>query len=331
MINKSIINMTQLSETRNAKLHLNNETTQVIRLKNTSLHFPLLPEGVTLNKEGGKTIISVTNNAPKDLLFIYEINAQSNVTEEFSLLVEGAKIHLHTIFMSGEEGNVIHQENNQKSLQENEEKYHLFREIHAKKESMVTLTSVQDTPSYLFISKDTDLFIEESANLSETTLILASGKVVEKTRAFLCGRNAHLVRKEGSITDRYIEQETVISHLAENTTANVVSKSFVEAKGEWMGKSTIKAETIAKNTVSFIRNDAILLDKEARAKTIPALEIKAEDVQVGHASSVSHISTETLFYLQTRGLTKDEARETLKKGFLQSYLSSFPVGLIEEK
>ncbi len=340
----------QESESENVNSFDKGRSIHIIRIKNSFVDSHLfLPEGITLSPEAEKTAITVSSNVSKNVLIIYEIDVRKNVSEELIFVVKNAMVRLHIIFSSKKDNvsqnNASENDNLQNDKLENDKllnntsqkdeslnhSYDLKTTIHAEKGSLVFLTSVQDTSPFESVTKTTTMNIQELASISETALILASGNVIEKTTIFLEGPFAKVTRKEGSICTQKIEQENTLHHLSQNTTAQIESKSLVEAKGFWQQKSIIQAGTIAKNTVSFIRADALLLDKNAKALAIPALEIEAEDVQIGHASSVSHINSDTLFYLQTRGLTKDEARESIKKGFLQTYFADFPKEILKEK
>ena len=67
---------------------------------------------------------------------------------------------------------------------------------------------------------------------------------------------------------------------------------------------------------SFLTERVLLLSDKAKAEAIPDLEIKTDDVQCSHAASISSISEEHLFYLETRGIGREKAEEMVVDGFL---------------
>jgi len=69
----------------------------------------------------------------------------------------------------------------------------------------------------------------------------------------------------------------------------------------------------------------MLAGEESRAKTIPCLEIEADDVKAGHAAAIGKVDAEEMFYLQSRGINKKDAEEMLVMSFFESQL-----GLIED-
>ena len=78
----------------------------------------------------------------------------------------------------------------------------------------------------------------------------------------------------------------------------------------------IKVEKNAQNTNSYFRDDVLLLD-DGIAESLPTLEIEANEVKASHGSTTSRINEEQLFYLQSRGISKLQARQMIIDGFLR--------------
>jgi len=76
----------------------------------------------------------------------------------------------------------------------------------------------------------------------------------------------------------------------------------------------------AYNTDSYLRIDVLLVSENANAKVIPGLEITEDSVKGGHGATISKINQSHLFYLQSRGLSKDNATKLIIKGFIKSVL-----------
>ena len=80
----------------------------------------------------------------------------------------------------------------------------------------------------------------------------------------------------------------------------------------------IRVEEAAKDSRGYLSYHALLLSPDARAKPIPRLEVLTKEVaSLGHAASVGKIDAEQLFYLQSRGLSRDEAKKVIVGGFLR--------------
>ena len=71
--------------------------------------------------------------------------------------------------------------------------------------------------------------------------------------------------------------------------------------------------------------DALLVDTISRSDTYPAIDIRVDDVQLGHEATVSRVSEEQLFYLQSRGLPEDEAMAMIVRGFIEPIARELPM------
>ncbi|MCC6711446.1 MAG: SufD family Fe-S cluster assembly protein [Candidatus Pacebacteria bacterium] len=111
--------------------------------------------------------------------------------------------------------------------------------------------------------------------------------------------------------------EVVIHHQAPHTKAETVMKgaakddSFIQFKGK------IVIDQDCGDTQSFLTERVLLLSETARAEAVPDLEIKTDDVKCSHAASISSITDEHLFYLQSRGIEKAVAEQMIVDGFLE--------------
>src|SRR5712691_2883849 len=114
-------------------------------------------------------------------------------------------------------------------------------------------------------------------------------------------------------------------HVAPNTSSNIVSKSISKNGGRTSYRGLIKVYPGAKNSKSFVRCDALLLDEESRSDTYPTTEVDEPQVRIGHEATVSKVSDEQLFYLQSRGITKAEAETMIVNGFIEPFTKELPI------
>ena len=95
-------------------------------------------------------------------------------------------------------------------------------------------------------------------------------------------------------------------------------------------QGVIKVDKKAQKTDSFQSNKNLLLGREAKADSIPKLEILADDVKCAHGATVGPVDKEQIFYLQSRGLTASESEELIVSGFFHKVLETCPItGAIE--
>ncbi len=116
-----------------------------------------------------------------------------------------------------------------------------------------------------------------------------------------------------------------ITHLAPNTTSQIISKSISKDGGRSSYRGLLKVDQKAENVKSNVVCDALLLDDQSRSDTYPYIEIDAKRVTMGHEASVSKIGEDQLFYLMSRGLSEDEANAMIVNGFLEPLVKELPM------
>jgi Fe-S cluster assembly protein SufB len=116
-----------------------------------------------------------------------------------------------------------------------------------------------------------------------------------------------------------------ITHLAPNTTSQIISKSISKDGGRSSYRGLLKIAEGAENSKSNVVCDALLLDDQSRSDTYPTIEVDAKRVTMGHEASVSRIGEDQLFYLMSRGLSEDEANALIVNGFLEPLVKELPM------
>ncbi len=109
-------------------------------------------------------------------------------------------------------------------------------------------------------------------------------------------------------------------HNKANTIGRVLSKSIVRDNARSLFKGMIKIVKEAKGSESYLAGHAIILNKGARADSIPALEIETNEVKATHSASVAQIDEEQIFYMMSRGMSNDEAKRAIVFGFIEPLL-----------
>lgn len=140
-----------------------------------------------------------------------------------------------------------------------------------------------------------------------------------------CSLNGFTVTK-GS---EHVDHVTAVEH------ASPESESFQTFKGVYSGRSTgvftgtiIVAEG-AQKTNAFQSNKSILLSRDAESMTRPQLKIWADDVKCTHGATVGQIDEAALFYLRSRGIPQEQARQILMSAFAEDVLKAVPESILE--
>jgi len=116
-----------------------------------------------------------------------------------------------------------------------------------------------------------------------------------------------------------------ITHLAPNTTSQIISKSISKDGGRASYRGLLKIIEGADNIRSNVVCDALLLDDHSRSDTYPSIEVDAKNVTMGHEASVSKVGEDQLFYLMSRGISEDEANAMIVNGFIEPLVKELPM------
>ena len=132
---------------------------------------------------------------------------------------------------------------------------------------------------------------------------------------------------EGSQT---LDYRMLITHSGKSTSSDVFLKGAVEDEAESVFTGLLRIEKDAVKTSTFETNRNLVLSDNAKAHSVPNLEILCDDVICGHGSSVGPLEEDHLYYLRSRGLTRERAERLLIKGFFQEVIDRLPIHGMEE-
>ena len=114
-------------------------------------------------------------------------------------------------------------------------------------------------------------------------------------------------------------------HLAPHTSSSIVSKSVARGGGRTSYRGLVQVMPRAGHSASTVRCDALLVDTISRSDTYPYVDIRNDDVSMGHEATVSKVSEDQLFYLMSRGLTEEEAMAMIVRGFIEPIARELPM------
>ncbi|MGH7863296.1 MAG: SufD family Fe-S cluster assembly protein, partial [Candidatus Dormibacteraceae bacterium] len=114
-------------------------------------------------------------------------------------------------------------------------------------------------------------------------------------------------------------------HVAPNTTSTITSKSISKGGGRTSYRGLVKVHPGAHHVKSFVKCDALLLDEHSISDTYPYIECDESQVSIGHEATVSKVSDEQLFYLESRGIPAAEAETMIVNGFIEPFTKELPL------
>ena len=114
-------------------------------------------------------------------------------------------------------------------------------------------------------------------------------------------------------------------HAAPNTSSTIVSKSVARGGGRTSYRGLVQVLEGCHGAKSTVKCDALLVDDISRSDTYPYVDVREDDVSMGHEATVSKISEDQLFYLMSRGMTEDEAMAMIVRGFVEPIARELPM------
>jgi Fe-S cluster assembly protein SufD len=183
--------------------------------------------------------------------------------------------------------------------------------------------------------KITHTFIhqEKNSTASSNNITLHGGLIRNSTYHHLAGEGAQSLSFGLYLTDKWqhVDNFVNVEHDAPNCTSNQLFKGVLDdmSTGAFNGRILVNPD--AQGTVAYQRNNNILMTDDAKMDTKPQLEIYADDVKCSHGATVGQIDENALFYLQSRGINKREARLMLMFGFAHEVIQNIKIEPLRER
>ncbi len=116
-----------------------------------------------------------------------------------------------------------------------------------------------------------------------------------------------------------------VVHNGPNTTSSVNTRSISKSGGVSTTRTAVVINNKAKGAKSTVGCTSLMLDEISRSDTIPAIDVRTQDADVGHEAKIGRISDDAIFYLMSRGISEDDARAMIVSGFADSVSKELPL------
>ena len=114
-------------------------------------------------------------------------------------------------------------------------------------------------------------------------------------------------------------------HLGENTKSNIVSKSIASKGGIATYRGKVKITRGAKNSSASVKCDTLIIDEISKSDTVPTNIVNNNSSFLEHEATVSKISEDKLFYLMSKGIDEESAKELIIMGFIGAFREELPM------
>ena len=116
-----------------------------------------------------------------------------------------------------------------------------------------------------------------------------------------------------------------VIHNAPDTSSYVNTRSISKGGGISTFRSSVVVTDKAKGAKSSVSCESLMLDDISRSDTIPAMDIRTDDADIGHEAKIGRISDEVVFYLMSRGMSEEDARALIVSGFADNVSKELPL------
>jgi len=200
-------------------------------------------------------------------------------------------------------------------------------EIVVRKGARVRYSTIQNWSTNVYNLVTQRAFVYEGGTMEWVDANLGSKLTMKYPSCYLLEPGAHgeILSMAFAGPGQHQDAGGKVIHFAPNTSSKVTSKSISKGGGRASYRGLLKVYKGAKNVRSNVVCDALLLDPQSRSDTYPYIEIDEDDVTIGHEASVSKVGEEQLFYLQSRGLSEEEATTMVVSGFIEPLVKELPM------
>lgn len=200
-------------------------------------------------------------------------------------------------------------------------------EIYVGKHAKMRYSSVENWSTDTYNLNTKRAIVEDNASIEWVGGNLGSGVTMLYPCSVLKGNSSRALHFGIAFANNGQDTDTgaKVIHIGKNTSSEVISKSL----SKWWGKSTyrwlVDIKKTATGAVSKIDCDGLILDDHSISDTIPDIRVWGNDAMVAHEASVGKINEDTLFYLESRGMSEEEARTMIVRGFVSPLMKELPL------
>ncbi|MGV8086709.1 MAG: Fe-S cluster assembly protein SufB [Candidatus Woesearchaeota archaeon] len=200
-------------------------------------------------------------------------------------------------------------------------------EIFVHKNSRMRYSSVENWSKNTYNLNTKTALVEENATMEWVSGNMGSGVTMLYPTSVLLGPYAkadHIgIAYAGSSQNQ--DTGSKVYHLAPNTTSTIKSKSLSKDGGITSYRGLVKIKKGAINSKCSVSCDALMFDNKSQSNTYPAIDVEEKNVDVVHEASVGKISEDQIFYLQSRGLSQEQAVQMIVSGFIEPIIKELPL------
>ncbi|NWJ48924.1 MAG: Fe-S cluster assembly protein SufD [Chloroflexi bacterium] len=131
--------------------------------------------------------------------------------------------------------------------------------------------------------------------------------------------------------EQHLDLKVVMRHSVPNTTGDALFKAALLDKGQYGFQGKIRVDKLGRNTDSFLADHVLFLSEDSKADALPSLDVDANDVRCAHGQTIGMVDEQAIFYLQSRGLSREEAVGLIVQGFFEQVTNRIPLASVRQR
>ena len=200
-------------------------------------------------------------------------------------------------------------------------------EIIVKKNARVRYTTIQNWSNNVYNLVTKRATCEAGATMEWIDGNIGSKVTMKYPAVYLMGKGARGETLSIAFAGEGQHQDAgaKMVHAAPNTSSSILSKSVARGGGRTSYRGLLQVNEGAHGSASTVKCDALLVDQISRSDTYPYVDVREDDVTLGHEATVSKLSDDQLFYFMSRGMEEDEAMAMIVRGFVEPIARELPM------
>ncbi len=200
-------------------------------------------------------------------------------------------------------------------------------EIIVKKNARVRYTTIQNWSNNVYNLVTKRATAAEGATMEWVDGNIGSKVTMKYPAIYLLGEHARGETLSIAFAGEGQHQDagSKMVHAAPHTSSSIVSKSVARGGGRTSYRGLVQVLEGSEHSASNVLCDALLVDQISRSDTYPYVDVREDDVSMGHEATVSRVSEDQLFYLMSRGMAETEAMAMIVRGFVEPIARELPM------
>lgn len=200
-------------------------------------------------------------------------------------------------------------------------------ELYVAKNAKLRYSTIENWSKNMYNLNTKRAVVEEGGRIEWVSGSFGSHVSYLYPMSILKGRGAHMEFTGITFAGKGQNLDTgaKVVHSAQDTTSYINTKSISKDGGVSTFRSSVVVTAAARHSKSSVSCQSLMLDAVSQSDTIPAMDIRARDADIGHEARIGRISDKAVFYLMSRGISEEDARAMIVSGFADNVSKELPL------